>query len=115
MIGKKNDACTPIESAKKPCKTGTNAPPTIAIHKIPDPCDVCLPKPITAKLKIVGNIIELASPISNTAHIATAPLVVIAISNKITALTALKAKTLPAAIFCITAAPMNRPTMAPPK
>ena len=51
------------------------APPTIAKHKIPEPWLVCLPNPLIAKLKIVGNIIELKSPTAKMDHIETKPVV----------------------------------------
>ena len=56
-----------------PNNNGTNAPPTIAVHSNPEPCGFKSPKPSIAKLKIVGNIIELNSPTANTAHNAIKP------------------------------------------
>ena len=70
MIGNKNEGCTPILSAKIPWNSGIIAPPTIAKHKIPEPWLVCFPSPWIAKLKIVGNIIELHSPTNKIATIA---------------------------------------------
>ena len=52
--------------------------------------------PVVAKLKIVGNIIELHKPINKTAHMATAPEVNVVTNSNTTAAQALKARTLPA-------------------
>ena len=86
----------------------------MAKHKIPEPWLVCLPKLLIAKLKMVGNMIELHKPTSNIATIAKVPddKMVIIISTIDTS--ELKNKTLPAGIFCITSAPIKRPTIARP-
>ena len=86
-------------SAKKPCKTGIIAPPTMAVQSIPDPCPVCFPNPAIARVKIVGNIMELNNPTAKMLHIAKCPLVSIEITTSDAALTASIAKVLPG--FCL--------------
>ena len=72
----------PIASASAPCITGISAPPTIAMHRMPEPWPVCLPSPSIASVKIVGNMIELNRPTAMIAHIATWPVVGIVISDQ---------------------------------
>ena len=61
-------------SARNPCSSGIMAPPTIARQRMPEPWLVCFPSFATARLKMVGNIIELHRPTKRIAHIAVAPL-----------------------------------------
>src|SRR3546814_16194548 len=66
---------SPQRSATVPNRNGTIAPPTIAVHMMPDPCGVCSPSPSVQRLKIVGNISELQKPTRNSAQPDTAPVV----------------------------------------
>ncbi|KRC00985.1 hypothetical protein ASE26_21975 [Duganella sp. Root198D2] len=109
------DACTPIESASAPCANGTSAPPTMAMHRMPEPCPVYLPSPFSAILKMVGNMIELHRPTARTAHIATLPLPNTAPSTSAIASKELNASVLPGLTTRITTKPMKRPTIAPPQ
>ncbi len=84
----------PIRSANSPWRTGSMAPPTIAAHKIPEPCPVCFPKPFTASEKIVGNMMELNRPTERIVHMTKEPLPIIVIKTKTAAVTALNVSTL---------------------
>ena len=77
MTGIRNANWIPIKSAVIPCNNGKIAPPTIAKHKTPAPLLVIGPNLLIAKVKIVGNIIELNKPTAKILHIATNPLVLI--------------------------------------
>ena len=46
------------------------APPKIAVHNNPEAFGFNSPKPSIAKVKIVGNIMELNKPTDNMLHIA---------------------------------------------
>ena len=85
------------------------------MQRIPEPCPVCFPKPLIAKEKIVGNIIELNNPTSKIDHIAKEPKVDIEIITSNDAIIALNPSILPGFIFRCTAEPINLPTMAPPQ
>ncbi len=112
----KRESSKPIWSAKKPCTTGTIAPPTIAVQITPDAMPVNLPKPLVASEKMVGNIIELKKPMAISAHIDTAPpLAKIAMVISATAIKALKAKSLLRRDFVHHGRAQKRPTMAPPQ
>lgn len=58
---------------RNPKAGGIKAPPTIIVHKMPEPWGLSSPKPFNAKLKMVGNIMELNSPTEIIAHIAINP------------------------------------------
>ncbi len=58
---------------------------------------------------------ELNKPTERIAHMATDPLPIIAIKTRTAAVSALNARALPGLIFCMTAAPTKRPTIAPPQ
>ncbi|MNR57741.1 hypothetical protein D3C85_1785770 [compost metagenome] len=64
---------------------------------------------------MVGNMIELNRPIASTLHIAMLPCVPIVVASSAAATTANSASSLRASITVISAAPMKRPTMAPPQ
>ena len=63
----------PTASAAAPWINGINAPPTIPWQTSPDPLLVMAPKPFTARVKIVGNIMELKKPTAKIDHMATSP------------------------------------------
>ena len=86
-------------SANNPCRTGIIAPPTIAVQSIPDACPVCFPSPSIARVKIVGNIIELNNPTARMLHIAKCPKVSIEIITNIAAQIASIARVLPGLRF----------------
>ena len=82
---------------------------------MPEAWLVYCPSPAIARLKIVGNIIELNKPTRMIVHIAKEPLLKTVSKTSKEAIPALKARAFPAATFCMAAAPTNRPTMAPPQ
>jgi len=96
-----------------PCIKGRMAPPTIAKQRIPEPSLVRSPNRLTPRLKMTGNMIELNKPIDNTAHIAISPAPKTVTVSKIQTVSALNARSVPPFIFCINAAPIKRPTIAP--
>ncbi len=71
------------------------APPTMAIHKVPDAWLVNTPSLLIAILKIVGNMIELQNPTAINDHIATPPWPKTAVKMSTIEQAALNAKTLP--------------------
>jgi len=75
----------PILSVNKPYNGGIIAPPTIAVHNNPDAFGFNSPKPSIAKVKIVGNIIELNKPTARMLHIDIKPVVLIEIRIKVIA------------------------------
>ena len=81
----------------------------------PDPSAARLPSPSLASEKIVGNMIELVSPIASSAQAETAPVVLAEIRISVIAPVATLASTLPGDTRASTYAPMNRPTSAPPQ
>ena len=60
------------------------APPTIAVHKIPDPWAVYWPIPCMARVNMVGNMMELNRPMLRMDQKATPPLEIMATVNSIT-------------------------------
>ena len=72
----------PHKSAALPVTSGTMAPPTIAMQMIPDPSAARLPKPSLASVKIVGNMMELNSPMASSDHPETRPVVFAEISQQ---------------------------------
>ena len=89
------------------------APPTIIVHKIPEACGFKSSKPSIAKVKMVGNMIELNNPTARIDHIATKPLVVIDVMISTKAAIANRIKTLLGAITLVKYAPANRPIIDP--
>ncbi len=77
------------------------APPTIAVHKIPDACGLYSPSPLNDNENIVGNIIELNKPTNSIDHIATKPVVNIEIVNNEIAIIAKRANTLEGSIIFV--------------
>ena len=102
---------SPIEPNKK----GTIAPPTIAVHKIPEAWSVYLPKFFTANVKMVANINEFINPTANMLHMAIEPNEAIDIAINKMAARALNANTFPGLNFCKIMEPINRPNIAPPQ
>ena len=70
-------ALKPIISVKYPYKGGISAPPTIAVHNKPDALGFNSPIPSIAKVKIVGNMMELNKPTAKILHILSKPVVLI--------------------------------------
>ena len=52
---------------------GMNAPPTMAVHKTPDPCGLPSPRSSMAKVKMVGNMMLLQNPTASTNNNAATP------------------------------------------
>ena len=71
---------------------------SMAVHRIPEACPVCLPNPSIASVKMVGNMMELNSPTLKMLHIANCPFVSIEITTKVAAQKARIASVLPG--FC---------------
>ncbi len=65
----------------------------MAIHNTAEPCGVFSPKPSMARVKIVGNMIELKSPIAMIAIAATLPEAKSAKTTRTAATAALKVRT----------------------
>ena len=82
---------------------------------MPDPSAARRPSPSQARVKIVGNMIELARPIASSDQAATAPVELM--DTRISAIAAAEqpARTLPGVMRASTAEPMKRPTSAPPQ
>ena len=115
MMGSINAAFKLMASPIVPYKNGTIAPPTIAVHKIPEAWSVYFPKFLTAKVKMVANINEFIKPTVRMLHMATFPDDTIEIAINNIAAQALNANTFPGLNFCKTTAPINLPTIAPPQ
>src|ERR1700735_4715427 len=85
----------PHKSAALPVRSGTMAPPTIAMQITPEPSAARSPRPSLASVKMVGNMMELNRPIATSDQADTAPDVLAEmVSNAITA-AATHANTLP--------------------
>lgn len=112
MIKNKADL-NPTKSVNKPYKGGIMAPPTIAVHNNPEPFGFKSPIPSIAKVKMVGNIIELNNPTHKILHIENNPVVLI--DNKISAMAnvAKMPKTLLGFIILVRYEPAKRPIIAP--
>ena len=86
----------PIKSVNSPYNGGIIAPPTIPVHNNPDPFGFKLPKPLSDNVNIVGNIIELKSPMAKILHIDINPFEIADRKIKKIAISAKKLSTLPA-------------------
>ena len=73
------------------------------------------PRPSIAVVKMVGNMIELNSPIASTLHIANIPCEDIVAASSAIAASANSASNLRASILVISPAPTKRPIIAPPQ
>lgn len=102
-------------SVKKPITGGIIAPPKIIVHKIPEACGRKSDNPSEAKVKMVGNIIELNKPTAKILHIESNPSVFIEIRISRIAINENAINTFDGAIFWVRYAPMKRPIMAPPQ
>ena len=96
-----------MASAVKPNKPGIKAPPTIAVQSKPEPFGLKSPKPSMAKVKMVGNIMELNKPIANTVHIENSPPVFIVNKSNTMAPMLNIASTLPGAIILVKTEPVS--------
>src|SRR6202158_5944910 len=105
----------PHRSAALPVTSGTTAPPTMATQMTPDPSAARLPRPSLARVKIVGNMMELNSPRASSDQPETLPTVFAETVKSMMTLAAAQANTLPGANSRSSQAPTNRPTMAPPQ
>src|SRR6185369_6721698 len=105
----------PVRSAVRPSKSGTMAPPTIAVAMMPEPSAARAPSPSLASEKIVGNMIELQSPIASSDQPDTAPVEDAEIASNASTAAATHASTLPGEKMRSTKDPANRPTIAPPQ
>ena len=72
------------------------APPTIPVHKSPEPFGFKSPNPFKDSVKIVGNIIELNNPTAKILHIDNNPFEIAEISIIIIAEMEKMLRTLPA-------------------
>src|SRR6185312_13191537 len=115
MAGTIMAAFNPMTSAAAPVITGTMAPPTMATQSTPEPSAVRGPSPSDASAKMVGNMMELNSPMESSDQPDIMPAVFADTSSSNTTMAALKASTLPGEIYFSTKAPMKRPTRAPPQ
>lgn len=89
------------------------APPKIAVHNNPDALGFSSPNPSIAKVKMVGNIMELNNPTAKMLHIAMYPLVFIETKIKEIASVAKIPKTVPGLIILVRYDPTKRPIIAP--
>ena len=89
------------------------APPTMAVHNNPEALGFKCPMPSIAKVKMVGNIMELNNPTARILHILTKPTVLIDKTIKPIDIVAKMAKTFPGFITLVKYAPANRPIIAP--
>ena len=89
------------------------APPTIAIHKSPEPLGFNSPIPSIAKVNMVGNIIELNKPTARILHIDINPVVLIEIRINKMAIEAKMLNTFPGFIIFVRYEPIKRPIIAP--
>ena len=103
----------PTLSTKFPYRGGIIAPPTIAVHKRPEPLGLSSPIPSMASVNIVGNIIELKSQTARILHMLTMPVVLIETIMRAIAIVAKIPSTLPGFIIFVRYEPINLPTMAP--
>ncbi len=85
------------------------------MHSSPEPWGVREPSPSSARLKMVGNMIEFISPTAIKAQPAAGPWMDAAISASNPAPVAAPASTLPGDTQRRTKPPMKRPTIAPPQ
>ena len=105
--------CRPALSASTPCSPGMNAPPTIAAHRIPEPCSVWRPRPSIASVKIVGNMTEFSRPTAMIVPTAVQPVVSTDVTTSSDAITACAASTFPALnMRSVNRLPMKRPIIA---
>src|ERR1700686_4183920 len=103
-------ACfNPHTSAALPATSGTMAPPTMATQMTPEPSAARLPKPSLARVNMVGNMMELNSPMASSDHPETVPTVLADTVNRMMTVAAAQANTLPGANSLSNQAPMNRP------
>ena len=103
----------PIKSVNKPYSGGIIAPPTMPVHSNPEPFGFKLPKPLSDNVNIVGNIIELNSPMAKILHIDINPFEFADRKIRKIAIKAKKLSTLPAWKILVRQLPMNLPTIAP--
>ena len=73
MIGTIKAIFHPFISAIKAKNGGINAPPEMQVQSKPEAFGLKSPKPSIAIVKIVGNMIELNSPIASAVHILSNP------------------------------------------
>ena len=106
-------ALKPIISVKYPYKGGISAPPTIAVHNKPDALGFNSPIPSIAKVKIVGNMMELNKPTAKILHILNKPVVLIEMRINIMATLANIPSTFPGFIIRVKYEPTKRPIIAP--
>src|SRR3569833_1448614 len=98
-----------------PLTSGIMAPPTMAMHKMPEPFGAASPSPSTARAKIVGNMMELQRPIAMMAAAAVAPVENDDSSASAAAKAPQTASATPGGTTLSTPAPINRPHIAPPQ
>ena len=75
---------TPMRSASRPCRYGISAPPTIAITSRLEALLVRRPSPSMPSVKMVGNMMELNSPMAMMLHMATRPVLVMVVASSTT-------------------------------
>src|SRR5580693_6935279 len=103
------------KSATCPVNGGITAPPTIATAMMPDADAERGPRPSDASEKMVGNMIELHSPIARRDQPDTAPVVCEALNSRLMTPADAAASTLPGENTRSRYEPMKRPTIAPPQ
>ncbi|NQX82752.1 MAG: hypothetical protein HRT66_12295 [Flavobacteriaceae bacterium] len=85
----------------------------MAVYNNPDAFGLRKPIPSIAKMKIVGNIIELNKPTAKILHILTKPVVLIDINIRVVVKKAKIPSAFPGFIILIRQYPAKRPTIAP--
>ena len=87
----------------------------MAMIMIPEPSPVSGPSSATPSVKMLGNMMELKKPTRMMLYIATCPVVSMEIATRAAAQTAQIPSRPRVLIFCKSADPMKRPTIAPPQ
>lgn len=102
-------------SARTPHSGGITAPPTMAVAITPEPSAERLPSPSLARLKIVGNMMELTRPTAISAQPAASRLALA--ENRINPIASAPtvASSLPGDAVRRMAEPIKPPSSAPPQ
>ena len=110
---KNNADLKPMLSVKYPYKGGIMAPPTMAVQSKPEPFGFNSPMPSIARVKIVGNIMELNKPTARILHIENKPVVLIEMMMSSIAIKEKMLSTMPGFMIRVKYEPINRPIIAP--
>ena len=102
-----------MASAVAPVITGTIAPPTMAVQRRPEACGACSSSPSTARLKMVGNMMELNRPTAISDQAARTPPLLAETRARPTAVAANRASHQPGLPMRSRKPPSIRPINAP--